>query len=339
MKPRDHFGESRPSPRGGLIALGIATGSTLLALAITSLVIPADSSPLFIFFLVAVLLSTFLAGWRSGLPAILFSSAMGMWYYFRPLHSLAVSDAGDLLRLLTFDVVAVGGVILIDQMQRLQRRERLLKALVDTSPSLTVVTDAAGRILLFNRKCEELSGYSAGEAVGKNLNELCVPQEWHGALHREAQRIGSVKVAEPYENPWKTRDGRLRLIEWRSVPIPSRLGEKPYVLALGIDISETQAARERVLNAERMAAQAEVINQLAHELNNPLQALTNVVELLRVSNGGTSSSLEYLMQAEEALTRMNSVSHTLLTVTAPPKAGAQSAGLEEDSETKHLTAD
>jgi PAS domain S-box-containing protein len=336
MRRLGHLWELGTSRRGGLIALAVAGASTLLALGITSLTIDPTGTPLFIFFLGAVLVSTFLAGWRSGLSTIVFSAAAGLWYYFRPLQDLDVAGQGDLLRFFGFLLLSTAGMLLIHQMQRMQRRERLLKALVDTSPSLTVLTNSAGHILLFNRKCEELTGYPAQDALGKNLTELLVPEDWRAAANHRMQKLQSARVTEPQENPWKTRDGSVRLIEWRCVPIPSGLGEKPYLLSIGIDVSDARAARERTLNAERMAAQAEVINQLAHELNNPLQALTNVVELLRATDGGENGSSGYLVQAEDALARMNTVSHSLLTVTAPRKSQPQSIS---DTEADRATAD
>ena len=83
-----HLWEVGASRRGGLIALAIAGVSTLLALGITSLTVDPRGTPLFIFFLGAVLVSTLLAGWRSGLPTIIFSAVAGVWYYFRPLQDL-----------------------------------------------------------------------------------------------------------------------------------------------------------------------------------------------------------------------------------------------------------
>jgi len=62
--------------------------------------------------------------------------------------------------------------------KKLEESQQSLEAVVETAPSLIVLTEPDGRILMFNRACEELTGYKRDEVLGKTIPELFLPPEW-----------------------------------------------------------------------------------------------------------------------------------------------------------------
>lgn len=117
-------------------------------------------------------------------------------------------------------------------------------AVLDTARAVILVLDASGRIVRFNRFCEEISGYSAAEAIGRHVWDfLLIPEELEGvkAQWELTLRIGG----DPgYESSWKTKDGQLRRLFWRSAVIPDDKAMPEYVVAIALDITERQQAED-----------------------------------------------------------------------------------------------
>lgn len=130
--------------------------------------------------------------------------------------------------------------------------EGLLAAVIETVPGLIVATDAEGRITLFNRACEALTGYTQEEVLGERLIELLVPADWVPTVEARFADPTAEAVRLPHLNPWRTRSGEQRLIEWRCTLLA---GPNPGVLGVGVDITDREAAHASMarLNARLQA--------------------------------------------------------------------------------------
>jgi len=136
--------------------------------------------------------------------------------------------------------------------EALKETQRSLEAVVETVPSLIVLTDAEGRILMFNRACEELTGYKREEVIGKKIPELFLPPEWIPVVQKRFADPYAPEVRAPHENPWLTKSGEERLIEWRCTALPSPKDGRPCVLGTGVDITERKQADEALRKSEAM---------------------------------------------------------------------------------------
>jgi len=128
--------------------------------------------------------------------------------------------------------------------------ERLSWAVLETAPSLIVLTDAEGHIFLFNRACEELTGYKREKVIGKTIAELFLPPEWIPIVQKRFADPYAPEVRAPHENPWRTKSGEERLIEWRCTVLPSPVDGSPHILGTGIDITDRKKAEEAVKESE-----------------------------------------------------------------------------------------
>lgn len=79
---------------------------------------------------------------------------------------------------------------------------------------LVVIADATGRILSFNAECERLTGYSEREVLGKSILEELVPRNWRDVVLARFSAETAIDVREPHCNPWVTKKGDERMIEW-----------------------------------------------------------------------------------------------------------------------------
>jgi PAS domain S-box-containing protein len=226
-------------------------------------------------------------------------------------------DGEHLRRLLAFLAVSGVGVGIVHRLQLLLERERVLNALVHTNPSLTVVTDSEGRILAFNHQCERVTGYKAEEVVGKTIPELFLSEEWVPIVAERFRTYNAEVLAQPHENPWRTKSGEERLIEWRCTRVHSPRAEKPLVIGIGIDVTDQKRLAAAVAEAENTRRRTQIVNDLAHEIFNPMQAMTNALTLAQQTDGHAD---QYIRLAEEQLKRMSEVSNALLVATEnPPK--------------------
>jgi PAS domain S-box-containing protein len=164
-------------------------------------------------------------------------------------------------------------------------KERLLSELVETAPTLVVLTDPDGRILLFNRACEELTGYLREEVIGKNLLDLFVPPEWQPSVQRRFADPFAPEVRQPHENPWRTKSGEHRSIEWRCAVLPADGDDVLGVLGIGVDITERKRAERAAYQQQvelarvlRVNTMGEMAAALAHELSQPLAAILSYTQ-------------------------------------------------------------
>jgi PAS domain S-box-containing protein len=126
-------------------------------------------------------------------------------------------------------------------------RERdILSAILDTAGALIAVVNVEGRIVLFNRACEEITGVPAVEAVGRRLWEVVSPPEAQPETRDFFLRLLQSSFPETHERIWWHRDGGQRLILWRNTAIFDPAAKLEYVIGTGFDITESRAAKQEL---------------------------------------------------------------------------------------------
>ncbi|MBI4663031.1 MAG: response regulator [Verrucomicrobia bacterium] len=137
----------------------------------------------------------------------------------------------------------------------LKKNRELLQAVVETTSSLIVVVDADSRIVLFNRACEEVTGYRREEVVGGTVSDLSLPPEWDHALRRKPGQAATASLSEPYEYPCVTKTGDRRIIEWRCTLLPGATGDRPLLLGTGVDVTDRKRLESEILRISDLEQQ------------------------------------------------------------------------------------
>lgn len=148
-----------------------------------------------------------------------------------------------------------------DSTAREKAKDELIKekewseALINSAPNIVVGLGKKSRILLFNRFAEKLTGYRAGEVVGKRWIDLFIPKEMQKQVYGVWGRIvKNMLVEHHYENPVKTRDGKERIISWSNTVLTEN-GKFRMVLSIGEDVTEKKKAEEELAEEkERLAS-------------------------------------------------------------------------------------
>ena len=177
-----------------------------------------------------------------------------------------------------------------------ERAERYLYI----SRAMIIGLDASGNVNLINPRGCEILGYNEEEILGRNWFETVLPEEKRETIEDVFRQVISGRM-EPlgyFENEIKNRNGDVLYIAWNNTVQRGPGGEIIGTLSSGQDITERKRAEEEARRHQhelahfmRLSTVGEMASGLAHELNQPLNAVTSYCEAARASLEKPSSSL------------------------------------------------
>ncbi|MGZ3181987.1 MAG: PAS domain S-box protein [Telluria sp.] len=139
--------------------------------------------------------------------------------------------------------------------EKTRESEVLVRTILDRAPDAFIATDAGGVITEWNRRAEEILGWSRAEAIGRDMAALLIPPHMH-----EAHRAGMERFALTGSGP--VVDNRVRVTavhrDGREIPVEISVGAVPhggayYATAFLHDISDRLQYEEQIKSSERRA--------------------------------------------------------------------------------------
>jgi two-component system, LuxR family, sensor kinase FixL len=263
---------------------GAAAAAALAAFLLRFILRPYFDDRTFMLIYVPVTLFAAFAGGRG--PAIfvtilcLFFSVFfaGQAVYTNPANLIDVSFFAVL-----GPVLGVFGDRLLRESEDARYRQAQLQSILDTVPEAMVVIDDHGIMRSFSATAQRLFGWAASEVIGKNVSML-MPEpyrrEHDGYLQRyrdtgERRIIGIGRIVVGERKDGSTFPMELAVGE-------ARIGKEQFFTGFVRDLTErrTQERRMQELQSElvhvsRLTAMGEMASSLAHELNQPLSAITS----------------------------------------------------------------
>jgi signal transduction histidine kinase len=174
------------------------------------------------------------------------------------------------------------------------------QATFDALSEGVAVLDKDGKIQRCNRAMLALLEQSYGETEGRYFGELL-----DGALLPLLAGDDRKTKIEEIKSGSRSFQARFE---------PLVINETPsggiFVLA---DTTQQKLTEQAALINERLAATGRMANTIAHEINNPLAAITNLLFLLKTSGLGSKEGKEYLASAEEEVARVSRIAKQILT--------------------------
>lgn len=206
----------------------------------------------------------------------------------------------------------------------LLKEEQFTESLIETANSLIVGINLTGEINLFNKKCEEVTGYTKKEVLGKNWFEMFLPERWRANVQKIFCSMIDGELPSKFENPIRTKNGEERLIAWSNTVIRNEKLEITGALGIGQDITEQKSLENQVLQAERLAIIGKMAAKVAHEIRNPLSSISLNTELLEDEIRGYDS-----VNTEEAMALLKSIISEVDRVTSMTEEYLQFSRLPE----------
>lgn len=189
----------------------------------------------------------------------------------------------------------------------LAKEHDFVAAVLDTVATLVVVLDTQGRMVRFNRACEQTTGYAFDEVKGRYFWDLfLLPDEAEG-VKAVFQKLRSGQFPSTHENCWMTRDGSRRLIAWSNTVLLDTEGLVEYVIGTGLDITGRRRAEQEMQRADRLALVGQLASGLAHEIGTPLNVIAGNAELLRLElhqQGIAAAALDTIVEQADRITRL-----------------------------------
>jgi PAS domain S-box-containing protein len=196
---------------------------------------------------------------------------------------------------------------------RVSEQDKYLLSLVSLSADAIIGLNRQGRIESWNRGAERIFGYRSDEIVGESATRL-FPQGRNGdspeALIRQAIEKRDIQSLEV-----KTSDaaGREKVLDLTLSAVENAWGSTKGISLIARDVTQRRKLEQRVAQSERMAAIGEVAASVAHEIRNPLFAISSISQILAMECGNEPELTELSKAMRSEIQRLNGIVEDLLT--------------------------
>ncbi|MBB5331019.1 PAS domain S-box protein [Tunturiibacter gelidoferens] len=197
-----------------------------------------------------------------------------------------------------------------EALQNSSKRVYELAAIVESSDDVILSKDLNGIITSWNAAARRVFGYSAEEMVGSSILKL-IPDHLHSDEKTIIESIRAGKRVEHFETVRLTKSGRLIDVSLTISPIRDDLGRVIGASKILRDISGRKRIEQSLLQSEKIAATGRMAATIAHEINNPLEAVMNLLYLLRPMITDPVG-INYLSSAEDELGRVSHIAKQTL---------------------------
>ena len=205
----------------------------------------------------------------------------------------------------------VGGCLDIhDKKEAAEIRERLA-AIVECSDDAIVSKDLNGIVVNWNSGAEKIFGYRAEEIIGKPITTI-IPPELHGDEEMILGKIRKGQKIDHFETVRVAKNGNRIDVSLSISPVRDEHGTIVGAAKIARDITANKKMERALRMTEKLAAAGRLAATVAHEINNPLESVTNYVYLAKTSPDLPPSVRSYLDFADQELSRVAHIARQTL---------------------------
>ncbi len=187
-----------------------------------------------------------------------------------------------------------------------ERQRRELEAIYDAAPvGLALFEPREFRYLRVNRRQAETLGRTVEELIGHRIDEILTQPVVPELFARVAQ--GETVRDRMYTTEFVGRPGELRSFNVNYSPVRGEDGEVRAISAAVLEVTQQQKAEAALRQSEKLAAVGRLASSISHEINNPLEAVTNLLYLAAAEPGLSEAGKEYVRMAEDEVRRVSQI--------------------------------
>ncbi|QNI37405.1 PAS domain-containing sensor histidine kinase [Edaphobacter albus] len=192
----------------------------------------------------------------------------------------------------------------LQQRQEETERQRAeLETIYRTAPvGLALFDPVEFRYLRVNDRQAETIGLSREQIIGRSITEIA-PLDGIEDLFRQVASGGAVRN-HLFEGVLPTRPGEHRFWNVNYAPVHGSDGQVEAIAAVIQEMTHQKKAERALIQSEKLAAVGRLASSISHEINNPLEAITNLLYLIQSSNDLPPSLAGYVHTAQSELSRV-----------------------------------
>ncbi len=187
--------------------------------------------------------------------------------------------------------------------RRLRHAELVAAQLLEASHDCMKVLDLEGRLVymsLLGRRLLEIEDFS--QIAGKRWTDFWREEDRPRAI----AAVAAAKAGEvgSFQGDLSTRSGTKKSWRVRVTPVLGFDGNVERLIAVSRDITDLERSQQIAVQAEKLAAAGRLAATIAHEINNPLEAVTNLIYLAKSAQGVPDEVCKQLEIADRELARV-----------------------------------
>jgi PAS domain S-box-containing protein len=186
-----------------------------------------------------------------------------------------------------------------------------LAAIVDSADDAIISKDLNGIIESWNEGARRMFGYASEEMIGQPMLRL-IPKELHYEEDEILRKLRAGERIDHYETTRVGKSGNRLDVSVTISPITNNEGVVIGASKVARDISDRKRTERVLLQAEKLAATGRMAAAIAHEINNPLESLMNLIFLARQNCSASPKAQGYLLTAESELERVSHIARQTL---------------------------
>jgi len=200
-----------------------------------------------------------------------------------------------------------------DALAALRNEQETLKVIIDNLPVGILVADRTGALVLTNRRAEQILRRPLQRGAANTADEVwqaflpdmpgAPPEERSSALRRALE---TSEVVPPEDFLYRHGDGSFQWVRVAAAPIVDPQGNVSGAVAALSDIDHQRRSEAALIKSEKLAAVGRLAASISHEINNPLEAVTNLLYLVEQSTRGMEAS-HLAARAQEELARVSQI--------------------------------
>jgi PAS domain S-box-containing protein len=197
-----------------------------------------------------------------------------------------------------------------------QEREEWFRSTLTSLGDAVITTDGLGRVTFLNPIAEQLMGIQHVHAVGRPIEDVfpIFNETTHHPVENPVKKVmesGAI-VGLANHTVLQRSDGVLIPIEDSAAPIRDGHNNLIGVVLVFRDATRERQSQELLRKTEKLAAAARLSATVAHEINNPLEAIGNLIYIVKTTDGLPSAASANLSLVEQELARVSHITRQTL---------------------------
>ncbi len=198
-----------------------------------------------------------------------------------------------------------------DQRAGLNETLALLDSMLANAPIGFAFFDRKYRFVRVNQFLADMNGYSFALHLGRGVGGI-LPPAAAAKLERTIETVFQTgKPVRNLELTWESEPRRSRTWLVHLYPVRTETDATRWVGAILVDTTEQKRSEETLRRTEKLAATGRLAASIAHEINNPLEAVTNLLYLIRQENLSPEAA-NFAQLAQQEVTRVSEITQQTL---------------------------